>query len=53
MLTAFEGYGVAEAAALLGLGESTARSRLFRARKRLRVELGRTDPDLHTVEEGA
>ncbi|MFD1722378.1 RNA polymerase sigma factor [Amnibacterium endophyticum] len=35
-LTVFEGYSVSEAAAVLQLSESTARSRLTRARARLR-----------------
>ena len=42
-LTVFEGYSVSEAAAVLHLSESTARSRLTRARARLRDQLA-TDP---------
>lgn len=42
-LTVLEGYTVSEAAAVLRLSESTARSRLSRARARLRDRLS-TDP---------
>lgn len=42
-LTVFEGYSVSEAAAALQLSDSTARSRLSRARARLRAQL-RDDP---------
>lgn len=38
-LTVFEGYTVAEAAVVLGLADVTARSRLSRARARLRHQL--------------
>ncbi len=40
LLTALEGFSVAEAGAAVGLSPGTARVRLHRARKRLRARLG-------------
>lgn len=51
-LCVLEGYGEAEAAAVLGVARGTVKSRLSRAKRRLTAELDPTDLD-QTLPEGA